>query len=293
MIEVKISGERSLMDVVARRLDAMPGVRHVVLSPATREGTAVVRADANAGAVDSLLGDLRAHDVPPGDVVLTRVEQIGSAVRGPSAGLVWADVLGLAGSNARIVARYLAFMVVAGVVGCYGVLDRNPLLVVGAMAISPDLLPITAAAVALVGRDARLASRALLTLAVGMAVAAAAAALFTWAQDALDIIPAGFNLDDTVLHGLASVSDETVVVAFAAGVAGMLALETRAGSGVGVAISVTTIPAAAYFGVALGLGAAQQASGALAVLGTNVLMLVLAAWLTLVVQRRRARAAER
>ena len=39
----------------------------------------------------------------------------------------------------------------------------------------------------------------------------------------------------------------------------MLALETRASSGVGVAISVTTIPAAAYLGVAAGLGEFDKA----------------------------------
>jgi Domain of unknown function (DUF389) len=70
----------------------------------------------------------------------------------------------------------------------------------------------------------------------------------------------------------------------AAGVAGMLALETRASSGVGVAISVTTIPAAAYLGVAAGLGEFDQATGALGVLGTNVAMMVVGAVGTLVLQ---------
>ena len=65
----------------------------------------------------------------------------------------------------------------------------------------------------------------------------------------------------------------------------MLALETRASSGVGVAISVTTIPAAAYLGVAVGLGERENVGGAIAVLGTNVGMLVLATSATLAVQR--------
>ena len=84
---------------------------------------------------------------------------------------------------------------------------------------------------------------------------------------------------------LTTVNDETIAVALAAGVAGMLALETRASSGVGVAISVTTIPAAAYLGVAVGLGEIGNVGGALAVLGTNVAMLVLGASATLMVQR--------
>jgi uncharacterized membrane protein len=52
------------------------------------------------------------------------------------------------------------------------------------------------------------------------------------------------------LAGLSTVNISTPIVAFAAGVAGILALETRASSAVDVAISVTTIPASAYLGVA-------------------------------------------
>ena len=88
-----------------------------------------------------------------------------------------------------------------------------------------------------------------------------------------------------MLTGLTTISNETVVVAFVAGVAGMLALETRASSGVGVAISVTTIPAVGYFGVAVGLRELDKALGALGVLGVNVLMMVVGAVGTLLLQR--------
>jgi sorbitol-specific phosphotransferase system component IIC len=54
---------------------------------------------------------------------------------------------------------------------------------------------------------------------------------------------------------------------------------------------VTTIPAAAYLGVAVGLGETGHAMGALAVLATNVAMLVIAASATLVLQRVLARRA--
>ena len=92
-----------------------------------------------------------------------------------------------------------------------------------------------------------------------------------------------------MLGTLTDVSNETLVVALAAGVAGMLALETRASSGVGVAVSVTTIPAAAYLGVAAGLGEADQARGAIWVLVANVVMLVVGASGTLALQRLLAR----
>jgi uncharacterized hydrophobic protein (TIGR00271 family) len=182
-------------------------------------------------------------------------------------------------------------MVVAGVVAGYGVLDYNEILIVGAMAISPDLLPITAVGVGLVDRRPRLASRALATLVIGMALVAAAAGVSTLAQDLFGAIPSGFDIHATVLGSLDHVNDETIVVALAAGIAGMLALETRASSGVGVAVSVTTIPAAAYLGVAAGLGESRQALGAVAVLATNVALLVLGASGTLVLQRSVARRA--
>ena len=103
-------------------------------------------------------------------------------------------------------------------------------------------------------------------------------------------MPSGFVLNANALGGLTTVDASTVGVAFAAGVAGILALETRASSAVGVAISVTTIPAAAYLGVAAGVGEESKAWGALGVLSTNVAVLLLAGSLTLIVQRRWGRA---
>jgi uncharacterized hydrophobic protein (TIGR00271 family) len=286
MIGLEVFGRTAAMTAVAERLDHLEGVRRVRVEPALTDGHSVVIATVSHDATDEVLRDVRALGVPREDVTLTRVEEIGAEITdGSHSGLIWADVVGLAGSNARLLGRYVTFMAVAGVIACYGVVDANLILIVGAMAVSPDLLPITATAVGLVGGSPRLIAKALLTLAVGMAVASAFAALFAFAQDRLSLLPAGFDLDETVLHNLATVNNETIAVAFAAGVAGMLAFETRASSGVGVAISVTTIPAAAYLGVALGLGEPAKALGALAVLGTNVAMMVIGSAVALGLQR--------
>lgn len=288
MLDLKVFGESGVMTRVAARLDAITGTAQVRVVDAARPGSSVVRADVAHDSVDDVLDELERLAVPAADVSLARVELVGQlAGRKADTSLVWADVVGAAGSNARLVGQYLAFMAVAGVIGCYGVVDRNPILIVGAMAVSPDLLPITAIAVGVIGHDLKLALRAFLTLVAGLAVAGIFAALFALLQDQLDLLPAGFNIHDTVLRGMADVSDETIVVALFAGVAGMLAIETRASAGVGVAISVTTIPAAAYFGIALGLGEAREATGALAVLSLNVLFLVIGAAGTLLLQRRR------
>jgi uncharacterized hydrophobic protein (TIGR00271 family) len=292
VINLEVFGESAAMREVAELLDDTDGVSRVRLLDATRAGNSLVVAAVRPRVADTLLGELRRQGVPDTDITLSRIEVVARAAHDRAeASFVWEDVLGMAWLNARPLARYLAFMFVAGVVACYGVIERNVILIAGAMAISPDLLPITAVAVGLVGRRLRLVGQALLTLALGLAAASGAAALFALAQDWLDLIPSGFNIDATVLGSLTTVNDETIAVALAAGVAGMLALETRASSGVGVAISVTTIPAAAYLGVAVGLGELGNVGGALAVLGTNVAMLVVGASATLAFQRAGVRRA--
>jgi uncharacterized hydrophobic protein (TIGR00271 family) len=291
MIALEVFGRTAAMQAVAGRLDETDGVSRVRLVDATRAGYSVISASLRPSTVDAVLEDLRRQGVPDPDITLTRVELVGSlATRRPEVSLVWADVIGTAWLNARPIARYLAFMLAAGVIAAYGVIDENVILIVGAMAVSPDLLPITGIGVGVVARLPGLAVRALLTLALGLGAASAAAAVSTLAQDRFDLLPTGFDLEQAgVLGGLTTVSNETMVVALVAGVAGMLALETRASSGVGVAISVTTIPASAYLGVAAGLGEFGKATGALGVLGANVLMMVIGAVATLELQGKLAR----
>lgn len=52
-----------------------------------------------------------------------------------------------------------------------------------------------------------------------------------------------------------------------------------------MAISVTTIPASAYLGVAIGAGGIDEAGGAVVVLAVNVALLITTGSLTLLVQR--------
>jgi uncharacterized hydrophobic protein (TIGR00271 family) len=287
VIGLEVFGKSPEMTRVAELLEDVEGVSRVRLVAAVQEGHSVVSAAVAPKSVDNLLEELRRLGVPDSGVTLMRVDIVGRAATGQvETSLVWEDVLGMAWLYSRPIARYLAFMAVAGVIAAYGVIDSNEILIVGAMAVSPDLLPIVAVAVGVVGGNAGLAARALTTLALGLGAAAVAGAVCTFAQERLDLIPADFNLEQVgVLGSLTAVNDETIVVALVAGVAGMLALETRAASGVGVAISVTTIPAAAYLGVAAGLGELDKAGGALGVLGMNVVMLVVGASVTLALQR--------
>src|SRR5262245_2059247 len=214
MIRLEVFGAAETMTTVARMLDESESAARVRLADAMPLGHAVVVAIVPPREVDGVMDDLRRHGISDDDVTLTREEVLGrSSGGGAEAGLVWEDVLGMASRNARPIARYLAFMVVAGVVGGYGVLGQNVILIVGAMAISPDLLPITAVGVGLVDRRLGLTARALVTLLIGMTLAAASACVSTSLQDVFGLIPSGFDIHSTVLGSLTVVSNETLVVA--------------------------------------------------------------------------------
>jgi uncharacterized hydrophobic protein (TIGR00271 family) len=287
VLQLRVYGASPAIADVAGELEAISGSRHVIISGDGASGKAVVTADLIDDAVDHALERVRQLGLPSEDVVLLRLDAVGPAVaRRPLASVVWADLLSQAGANARPIARYLVFMAAAGIIAAFGVIYANTTLIVGAMAISPDTLPICAAATALVLGRWKLARRAVVTLIVGLGCACVVGGTMTYALHQLQLGPThALPGQSTFLQGLSTVNISTPIVAFAAGVAGMLALETRASSAVGVAISVTTIPASAYLGVAAGVGDATKALGALAVLGVNVVMLLAAGSLTLIAQR--------
>lgn len=284
------------MAEVAETLSVLDGARHITqAATGHRADTVIVTADLHTDTADAAIHTLRRLGVGTDDFSLLRLDAIQPLARHPRpAGLVWADLLGQAGEHARPVARYVAFMAAAGIIAAYGVVYDNQVLTVGAMAVSPDLLPITAICIGLVLRRGLLVAGAVWTLAAGLACTCLVATALTALVDAAGWLPSGFAVGESALGGLTTVNSSTFIVALAAGAAGMLALETRASSAVGVAISVTTIPASAYLGVAAAVGEVDKAAGAAAVLGVNVAMLTLGGSAALLIQRALAsRAAAR
>ena len=296
MLQLRAYANSERAGDVVRRLAGQPGVHHVVSGSYTVHGLVQITAELQPDVADLVLDLLRGCELPAEDVTLWRANTIRPMGRRRSAeesheSTVWAEVSGRAGEHAQIALIYVLFMVAAGVVAGVGVLTGSSILVVGAMALSPDLLPISAAAVGLVDRRWPLAARAFVTLAIGLAIVAMAATATTALLRLSGRIAENLVLADTVLGpSLTRIGPGSVLVALAAGMAGMLAYETASGAAVGVAISVTTIPAAAYFGDSLALADHEKGLGALSVLGMNVLCIEVAAALTLLVQRwRRAR----
>ncbi len=183
---------------------------------------------------------------------------------------------------------YLAFFVVAAIIAAGGVLSDSAILIVGAMVVGPEYAPLAAMASGVHDRDGRLVARGAMTLGIGSALAVVAGAAVALLARALDRVPLPYALDDRPLTAFITQPDLfTVLIAAAAAVAGMLALtQDRAGTLVGVLISVTTIPAIAEVGVGLAFGNFDDVWGALLQLTINITCIVVVGALTLAVLHR-------
>ena len=203
MLHVRVHGPALAMETVAKRLAGVEGAAHITRADAgDGSGRALVTADLRPGAVDAVLERIDDLGVPATEVSLLRLEEIQHGPLRRETLVVLGRPARHCGRNARPVARYLVFMAVAGVIAAYGVIYENSILIVGAMAVSPDLLPITATCVAIAVRRPRLAGRALWTLAAGLGTAGLAAALLTALLDLLDLLPSVFLAGGQLLSGL-------------------------------------------------------------------------------------------
>jgi uncharacterized hydrophobic protein (TIGR00271 family) len=290
MLRLRSSVAHHRADEFAALLREMEGVRRIVqqADEAAADRALVFVADVEPSCADRLVEEIEGLGVD--DYVLTRIEVVAPQHRhhfgeGGVDGFAWVEVLGQARANSRPLARYLALINVAAVIAALGVITNSSILIVGAMAVSPDLLPICATSVGLVGGNYTLARRAFVTLTLGLGLVVVTAMILSALLKVTGFLPDDFAVEQSSLSTLAKTDYSTVLIALAAGVAGMLSFETRASTAVGVAISVTTIPASAYLGVALGGGGIEHALGAAVVLAINVSLLILSGSLTLLVQR--------
>ena len=285
-----------LVDEVSATLVGLPGVRHVTTGAPTADGMVALSAEVDASSADAVIERLADLGIVSNDLTLWRVPGIQPLgwhrrTRSEESDVqVWAEIVGRADENAELAATYLVFMVSAGIIAGIGVLTGSAVLLVGAMAISPDLLPISAAPSGSWNVDGSSPLKAIRVLLIGLATGALGAFAVTVVLRLFNRIPEDLRLADTAIgEALTELGPGSLIVAAVAGVAGMLAFERPGGAAVGVAISVTTIPAAAYVGAAMAMGRDDPMWGALMVLLSNVTMLILASSTTLSLQRRARR----
>ncbi len=292
MLQMRVYLANERAQEIGSLLQQVEGARHVVAVGTTFDGSkTLITAELTPAMTDRVMRRMIEAGVLPEEIDVLQSETVPTIEAGERSwlaprgeALVWSAVVNQARVNARFSAKYATFMMIAGIIAAFGVMTENAVLIVGAMALAPDLTPIIATSVGLVGRRWRLAGRGTLTLAIGYAFTTLAALLTAAFMRGANLLPSGYQLSQATIQSLATYNVMIVIIALAAGVAGMFAFETKAGAAVGVAISVTTIPAAAYAGVSIGLLQSAHAQEALVMLTVNVIMLLLGATMGLAVQ---------
>jgi uncharacterized hydrophobic protein (TIGR00271 family) len=206
----------------------------------------------------------------------------------PSDAVVWEEVEARASETTELSASFLLFMLIATLLAAIGVMEDSPILIIGAMVVGPEFGPLAGVSVALVEKRRDLAKRSLLALAAGFPLAIGITFLGTLIARELGIAPDAVAETSRPLTQFISNPDAfSVIVAFLAGVAGILSLTAaKSGALIGVLISVTTIPAAGNIAVAAAYGEWSDFGGAVLQLSVNLMMIVIAGLLTLYVQRR-------
>ena len=299
MLHLRIISPADRTDRVERLLHDDVAATHVVVLPGVArdpDGDLITCDVAREGA-SKLLEGLRGLGLEQdGSIMMESVDVSLSRSadraerRAPGFGVdavVWEQIEQATGEESRLSVAFLVFMAVATVIAGIGVLLDQPILIVGAMVVGPEFGPLAALCVGLVRGRAALAGRAVVALAVGFPVGMAITVLSTWLLDAAGLISKDMLLGDRPLTSFIWQPDAlSWVVGFLAGIAGMLSLTSaKAGTLVGVLISVTTVPAAANAAVALAYGVTDEAAGSAVQLFINLAAIVIAGVLTLVVQR--------
>jgi uncharacterized hydrophobic protein (TIGR00271 family) len=203
--------------------------------------------------------------------------------------VVWREVETAIQDGASWSPTYAAYFVIAAVIAAAGLLTDSPILIVGAMVVGPEYGPVAAMSLGIERRTWSQVMHAAWIGAAGSALAVGAAGLMTVVMILTGSVDGDLHVGDLPLSGFVTHPDEfAVIVALAAGVAGMLAMAfERSGTLVGVLVSVTTIPAIAAIGVSAALSDWDDVGGAVAQLGINLLCLLISGIVTLRVLRRR------
>ena len=203
MLRLRSSVADHLADEFGSLLRELDGVRRVVqqADETADSKTYVFVADVEPSCADRLVEEIGRMQIPLDDYVLTKVEVVAPQHHhrhgeGGADGFAWVEVLGPALANSRPLARYLALINVAAVIAALGVITSSSILIVGAMAVSPDLLPICATCVGLVRGNHDLTGKAFATLTLGLGlvvvteIATPTALLARVSKESIPAIPA-------------------------------------------------------------------------------------------------------
>ncbi|MFF5361434.1 DUF389 domain-containing protein [Streptomyces scabiei] len=299
MLHLRLITPSGRTDEVVRLIEDTVGTTHlVVMAGAARDPAGdVVMCDVAREAGDELIGALRALDLDrTGSIAVEnidlslseRADQAEKDAPGEAADAVlWEHLTDATHEESTLSVTYVAFITLATMIAACGVVLDNAVLIVGAMAVGPEFGPLAGISTSIVQRHPRLALRSLIALLVGFAAAMAVTVAFSLFMDALGYFTEAKLEADRPNTAFVYAPDAfSFIVAVLAGIAGTLSLTSaKSGALVGVAISVTTVPAAANAAVALAYGDTKQTVGSTEQLLLNLLGIVLAGTLTLLLQK--------
>jgi len=196
----------------------------------------------------------------------------------PADAVIWEELVARTGEDSRLTVSFLAFLTIACVLAAIGAITNSPVTVVGAMVLGPEFGPLAALAVGIVLRRADLLRTSAVALGVGFPVAVAVTAVAAVLFRAAGLLDASKPVDTSQVDFIYEVGPFSLIIALLAGAAGILSLTSaKSGALVGVFISVTTVPAAAFVAVAAVEGEWQRAVSSLAQLVVNLAGIVVAA----------------
>jgi uncharacterized hydrophobic protein (TIGR00271 family) len=285
-------------DIIALVSDSVGTAHLTVLRGAALDPPGdLLTCDVAREAADGLLERLRAGGIA--DTGAITVEDIDltlsvSADRAEAAApgegtdaVLWESLVEETHEESTLTFTYLGFLTVATMLAAYGVMLDSSILIVGAMVVGPEFGPLAGVCTSLVRRDRPLLTRSLIALAVGFLVAMLLTGAFSGLMDAFGLFTrARFDAPHPATGFIWQPTWDSLVVALLAGVAGILSLTSaKSGALVGVAISVTTVPAAANAALALSYGNWHEVRGSTAQLAVNLAGIVLAGTLTLLAQQ--------
>jgi len=177
--------------------------------------------------------------------------------------VVWVDVTQRAYEESELNWTYLSFMSLATLLASIAIVLDSQVLVIGAMVLGPEFVPIAALGLALVRRRRTLFGQDLRTLVVGFLVSILLATLFALAARAIGWV----ELSDVVgrrpqTDFIYQPDKWSFIVAIIAAAAGVLSLTSAKVGGLsGVFISVTTVPASGNVALGLAFGAWHEVTG--------------------------------
>ncbi|MGW6355541.1 DUF389 domain-containing protein [Streptomyces sp. NPDC055092] len=299
MLHLRLITPADKTDAVTRLIERTVGTTHLVVVPgAARDPKGdVVMCDVAREAGDELISGLRGlHIDTTGSIAVENIDLSLSRLadraedEAPGEGadaVLWEQLTDATHEESTLTVTYVAFLAVATMLAACGVMLDNAILIVGAMAVGPEFGPLAGISTALVQRAPRLVWRSLWALLAGFAAAMVLTAGFSWLLDLFGLFTRSMVEADRPNTSFIWKPDwMSLVVAFLAGIAGTLSLTSaKSGALIGVAISVTTVPAAANAAVAFAYSDYAQTWGSTGQLLANLGGIVLAGTLTLLAQK--------